>query len=112
MDPAWLAGTWEASAPSPAGAQWQDKFKLTVKPDGSFEEDILSARGGRLAAVGKWKVAGESAIFEGSYVGGPPGMNGTKRTVTLKKSGDNNLEGMRLSHFNNQTLPIAYTRAK
>ena len=112
MDPAWLAGTWEATAPSPAGAQWQDKFKLIVKPDGTFEEDILSVRGGRLGAVGKWKVSGESVIFDGTYVGGTAAMNGTRRTVTLKKSGDNSLEGTRLSHFNNMTLPIAYTRAK
>jgi hypothetical protein len=75
-------------------------------------EEILSVRGGRFGAVGKWKVSGESAIFDGTYVGGTAAMNGTKRTVTLKKSGDNNLEGTRFSHFNNQTLPIAYTRAK
>jgi hypothetical protein len=40
---------------------------------------------GRLAAVGKGKVSGESAIFEGTYVGGPPAMNGTTRTCDPQK---------------------------
>ena len=39
-------------------------------------------------------------------------MQGTKRTLTVKKSDDHTLEGMRWSQSNNQTLPISYTRAK
>src|SRR5512132_173533 len=92
MDPAWLAGKWEATAPSPAGGGLQDTFKLVVKPDGTFQEDIQSARGGAIVVGGKWKVAGENAVLEGTYNGGPPFMNGTKRTLTVKKSGDNSLD--------------------
>jgi len=107
--PAWLAGTWEATVRSPAGAG-QDPLKLTVKPDGTFQESIQSARGGAVSLTGTRKVSGENAILDGTYSEGPPRMQGTKRTLTVKKSDDNTLERMRWSQSNNQTLPISYTR--
>ena len=109
--PAWLAGTWEATVRSPGGAG-QDTLKLTVKPDGTFQESIQSARGGAVSLTGTWKVSGENAILDGTYSEGPPKMQGTKRTLTVKKSDDNTLEGLRWGQSNNQTLPISYTRAK
>ncbi len=112
LDAAWLVGKWEATAPSPGGARYgEDKFQLTVKPDGTFEEDILSARGGRLYAVGKWKISGESVVLEGTYQGGPSVIHATKKTITLRRSGDA-LEGTRFTHYNNQTLPISFIRGK
>lgn len=111
IDAAWLTGRWEATAPSPAGAHLQDKFDLLVKPDGTFEEAILSARGGRLYVTGRWKVPGESAILDGVYSGGPATMNATKKTLTLKRNGEV-LEGTRFTSHNNQTLPITFTRAR
>ena len=71
IDPAWLAGTWEATAPSPVGGGKQDTFKLMVNPDGTFQENIQSARGGAVVVAGKWRVSGESAILEGTFNGGP-----------------------------------------
>ena len=112
MDPAWLAGTWEATAPSPAGGGKQDTFKLVVSPDGTFQENIQSARGGAIVVAGKWRVTGESVILEGTFNGGPYLINGTKKTLIVKKSGDNTLEGTRLSHYNNQARPILFARAK
>jgi hypothetical protein len=111
LDAAWLAGRWKATAPSPAGAHMTDTFELTVKPDGTFEESILSARGGRLYVVGRWQVSGDKAILEGTYQGGPASINATKKTLTLSRNGDV-LDGTRLTHYNNQTLPITFTRAK
>jgi hypothetical protein len=112
MDPAWLAGTWEATAPSSAGGGKQDTFKLMVNPDGTFQENIQSARGGAIVVAGKWKVSGESAILEGTFNGGPYIIDGTKKTLIVKKSGDNTLEGTRLSHYNNQALPISFAKVK
>ena len=71
--PAWLAGTWEATVRSPAGAG-QDPLKLTVKPDGTFQESIQSARGGAVSLTGTWKFSGENAILNGTYSEGPPRM--------------------------------------
>jgi len=112
IDPAWLAGTWEATAPSPAGAGKQDTFKLMVNPAGTFQESIQSARGGAIVVAGKWRVSGDSAILEGTFNGGPYIINGTKKTLIVKKSGDDTLEGTRLSHYNNQARPITFARAK
>jgi hypothetical protein len=112
LDVAWLVGKWDATAPSPGGPRYgEDKFQLTVKADGTFEEEILSARGGRLYVVGKWKISGESVVLEGTYQGGPSVIHATKKTITLRRSGDG-LEGTRFTHYNNQTLPISFTRGK
>jgi hypothetical protein len=95
MDPAWFAGTWQATAPSPAGGGKQDTFKLTVNPDGTFQENIQSARGGAIVVAGKWRVSGETAILEGTFNGGPYIIDGTKK-----------------GHYNNQARPILFARAK
>lgn len=55
---------------------------------------------------------GESAILEGTFNGGPYIIDGTKKTLIVKKSGDNTLEGTRLSHYNNQALPISFAKVK
>jgi hypothetical protein len=89
LDSAWLAGKWEATIPSPGGAAYgYDTSRLNIKPDGSFEEDYHSARGGRLYMAGKWKISGDSVVLEGTIQGGPAGVHATKRTITLKRSGD------------------------
>jgi hypothetical protein len=82
------------------------------KPDGTFQENIQSARGGAIVVAGKWKVSGESAILEGTFNGGPYIINGTKKTLVVKKSGDDTLEGTRLSHYNNRALPISFAKVK
>jgi hypothetical protein len=112
LDPPWLTGRWEATAESPGGAHFgQDSFQLTVKPDGKFEEAIRSARGGRLHVVGTWKISGETAVLDGTYQGGPTMINGTRKTLTLRRDGEA-LEGTRVTHYNSQTLPIRLVRAK
>jgi len=112
VDAAWVAGKWEATIPSPGGATYgNDKSQLTIKPDGTFEEDYHSARGGRLSMTGKWKISGDSVVLEGVVQGGPPGVHATKRTITLKKAGDA-LEGTRFNHSNNQTLAFSYARSR
>jgi hypothetical protein len=88
----------------------QDAFQLTVNADGTFEEIINSARGGRIYVSGRWEVSGETAVLEGVYQSGPSFINATRKTVTLKRNG-HSLEGMRLTHYNNQTHPITFTRA-
>ena len=107
--PSWLAGTWVAVAPSPGGAHMQDTFQLTVKDDGTFEEIVNSARGGRIDVFGRWQVSGETAILEGVYQGGPSFIQATKKTVTLRRDGDS-LDGTRVTHYNNQTHPIRFTK--
>lgn len=72
-------------------------MKLTVRPAGPFQESVQSARGGAVSLTGTWKVSGENAILDGTYSEGPPRMQGTKRTLTVKKSDDHTLEGMRWS---------------
>jgi hypothetical protein len=107
----WLTGTWLATAASPGGAHMQDSFTLTIRSDGTFEEIVDSARGGRIYVRGRWQVSGETTILEGVYQGGPSFINATRKTVTLRREGDG-LEGTRLIHYNNQTHPIRFTRPK
>ena len=70
-------------------------MKLTVRPAGPFQESVQSARGGAVSLTGTWKVSGENAILDGTYSEGPPRMQGTKRTLTIKKSDDQTLEDSR-----------------
>jgi hypothetical protein len=50
--------------------------------------------------------------LEGTFNGGPYIINGTKKTLIVKKSGDDTLEGTRLSHYNNRALPISFAKVK
>src|SRR4029453_10825727 len=61
------------------------------KPDGTFQENIQSARGGAIVVAGKWKVSGESAILEGTFNGGRYIIDGTKKTLIVKKRGEKTL---------------------
>jgi len=111
LDPKWLAGTWKAATPSPAGLGREDQWEILVKEDGSFKGDVQSARGGLINLAGSWKVAGASVTLDGLYQGGPSSINGTKFALSLGRSGEV-LEGTRHSMWNNSTIPISFKKAK
>lgn len=97
LGPKWLAGTWKAVTPSPAGMGREDQWEIVVKEDGSFKGDVQSARGGLINLFGRWKIAGVSVMLDGMYQGGPSGEA---------------LEGTRYSAWNNSTIPISFKKAK
>lgn len=111
LDPKWLAGTWKAATPSPAGMGREDQWEILVKEDGSFKGDVQSARGGLINLDGSWKVTGASVTLDGVYQGGPSSVRGTKFSLSLGRSGEA-LEGTRVSAFNNSTGPISFKKAK
>jgi hypothetical protein len=110
LDPKWLAGTWKAATPSPAGLGRQDQWEILVKEDGSLRGDVQSARGGLINLAGPWKITGASVTLDGVYQGPSP-VNGTKFVLSLGRSGEA-LEGTRYSAWNNSTIPISFKKAK
>lgn len=88
-----LIGIWKAVTPSPGRMGAEDRWEFVVKGDGSFLGDIQSARGGLIPLRdGRYKIVGDTVIFEAIAAGGPREVNGQKYTWTLNWNGED-LEG-------------------
>lgn len=112
LDAKWLAGKWTATTPSPAGMGRQDRGEWEVKEDGTFVGEVQSASGSLIPyRDGKWKIDGDSVVFEALLAGGPAVVRNTKVTWTLKRSGAD-LIGMIVRHYNMSTGDVTWKRAK
>ena len=89
----------------------EDRWEIVLGEGGSFKGDAQSTRGGLINLAGSWKITAGTLAVEGTYVGGPRAVNGTKLTLSLMRSGET-LEGTRYSAWNNSTIPISFTKAK
>ena len=117
LDPNWLFGKWqgETRAQGPGrGAQVQ----IQVKPDGTFEGEAHSpGLAGVIFQDGKWKIAGDTAMFDyRSDVVTTGGRGGagrqlTNSTWTLKRTGED-LEGTGLNHSNSAQYGLKFKKAK
>ncbi len=108
----WLAGTWGASLPSPAGMGMVDTIELVLKADGTFTGDVQSARGGLIYyRDGKYAISDNTLVMSARFYNGPPVVQNTEARWTLARNGDL-LVGTIFRQWNNSTLEITLKRAK
>ncbi len=94
LDPKWLVGKWQGES-QPQGSFHPAQIVIQVKADGTFEGEANSPA---FAAVnlqdGKWKIAGDTAMFEyrSDVVTRGAGRQLTNSMWTLKRNGET-LEG-------------------
>jgi hypothetical protein len=117
LDASWLVGKWQGNS-QPQGSARPAQIVIQVKADGTFEGEAHSpGLAGVIFQDGKWKIAGDTAMFDyRSDVVTTGGRGGagrqlTNSTWTLKRTGED-LEGTGLNHSNSAQYGLKFKKAK
>ncbi len=111
LDAKRIVGAWHAELPSPSG-QGMDRVELLIAEEGTFTGHTDSVRGGLLEYCnGSYKIADDTMTLSAVVQGGPPAVNGSKVSWTLKRHGEE-LTGAVYRQWNNSTTPVTFSRSK